>query len=653
MRRWSWLPGLWAAAFALRVGFVARGWREGLTGDPLYYHWQANLVGDGRGFLQPAEYHLSHLIRPGADHPPLHTIWLALWSAVGLDTVRWHLVAGSVMGATTVVLVALAARHLGGRRAAAAAGVLAAAWPNLVFWDIGGYAESTAAAAVALFVLLGVRYLERPGPGRLALVGMAGALAGLARSELVVLVLAVVPLALAVRPLDRRLVLRWVAGGLGAAAALVLPWSAYNQLRFEEPVPLSTGLGLVLASSNCDTAYQAPGIGYWSFACSWSGNIAGRTAQAPDQSVVDQKLRKAALHYIARRPERLPAVVTARVGRMAGVYAPDQSVDLAVANEGIERPFASAIVTTWWLGAALAIGGGIALRRRGHRLVPVLAPVLATALTAVITYGIVRFRAPAEPAVLVLAGVGVARLVEMATATPAGVTVPRGVAAPRRLSRRRAVQVGVAAAVLVALASTLLVVTTRRDRADLRATVRDRVGQSTPAPLGAEIDHFDEAGTLGAFPGVGQWEVATPGWVVSDGIARAVPSAAAPAVAVVEVDARSTFQVDVAQLRPGSGFVVRYEGPTDHWRVVVGPDGTDWVIERVTAAGVEPLGTFRPTPVITYGLGIWLEADALVVAEGATPLLRRPLPLDEGPTRVGITATSAETLFGAAALLEG
>ena len=58
-----------------------------------------------------------------------------------------------------------------------------------------------------------------------------------------------------------------------------------------------------------------------------------------------------------------------------------------------------------------AIAGGIVLRRRRVPLTPLVAQFVVVAVTALAIYGLVRFRVPAEVALVVLAAVGVDRLV--------------------------------------------------------------------------------------------------------------------------------------------------------------------------------------------------------------------------------------------------
>ena len=61
----------------------------------------------------------------------------------------------------------------------------------------------------------------------------------------------------------------------------------------------------------------------------------------------------------------------------------------------------------------MAVCGGIALYRRERRdLVIVLAPIVATGVTAALTFGSTRYRSLAEPSIALLAAVGVVLIAE-------------------------------------------------------------------------------------------------------------------------------------------------------------------------------------------------------------------------------------------------
>ena len=101
---------------AWRVGYVLVTKRHAAVwGDSVAYHYGANILADGKGFLDPLRYEFSGLEFPSAAHPPLYVTYLAAWSLVGLKSALWHRLASCLLGAATVGLVGLLGRRLAGR----------------------------------------------------------------------------------------------------------------------------------------------------------------------------------------------------------------------------------------------------------------------------------------------------------------------------------------------------------------------------------------------------------------------------------------------------------------------------------------------------------------------------------------------------------
>jgi hypothetical protein len=55
----------------------------------------------------------------------------------------------------------------------------------------------------------------------------------------------------------------------------------------------------------------------------------------------------------------------------------------------------------------LAVVGAVVVRRKGVTLIPLLAPAVIVRVVAAVFYGLVRFRAPAEVSIVVLAAVAI------------------------------------------------------------------------------------------------------------------------------------------------------------------------------------------------------------------------------------------------------
>lgn len=388
-----------------------------LLNDSIYYSIQAGLNSEGRWFQEALSG------QPGAEHGPLTSLYLTPWSLGGGDSVVWQRFAITLLGIATVPVVGLLARRampwpgvVADRAALVAAGI-AAAYPNLWINDSLVMSETPAMLLVALTLLVTIPPHPRPGGhrrpggppgsatrppmGRAAVVGVLGGLAALTRSELVLLVPGLALLMIA-RPSKRR-----VARGalmVVVATATLAPWTIYNLARFDEPVLLSTNDGTTWLGANCDEAYHDD-IGGWDVRCVGALEVAELPA---DPSVRSRQRRDAAFDYVGDHLGRLPVVVVARVGRLLDVYGLGSMVDMDGGEE--KAPWAAwAGIFCWWgLAVGAAVGWRDLARARAASRWFLVLPVATALLTAMVFYGAHRIRAPAEPAVVVLAAVAIA-----------------------------------------------------------------------------------------------------------------------------------------------------------------------------------------------------------------------------------------------------
>jgi len=405
-----WLLFATALGAVIRIAWLVARWNHPIGfEDAFFYHHQANFLADGKGFISPFPYLSSGISSPAAEHPPLYSLYLAVFSLMGATSVGWHQLATTLLGIGTVALIGLAGKEAGGTRVGIIAAFIAAIYPQLWYQDGIVWAEASAQAAVALFVLVAFRYVRRPSIRNLATVGLTGAIAAMTRTELVLLIpIGVLALALLTQPLGLGRRLKWaaMAGAVGVVA--LVPWAAFNLARFDQTTTLSSNLGLTLASANCDTTWYGPRIGYWSFWCAEASGT-NATLSGGDPSDVDAEARHQALTYIGDHKDRAPAVVAARIGRVAGLWRPWQQIRFDVV-EGRPEWLASAGMGTWWLVLLLAGFGIAALRRAGIATLPALIPVGVMVLGVITAFASTRYRASAEPAMVVLAAAGVVRL---------------------------------------------------------------------------------------------------------------------------------------------------------------------------------------------------------------------------------------------------
>lgn len=396
---------------ALRVAFVLTTTRHetGLY-DATYYNLQARTIVDGLGFFDDPflMFEDPDARRPAADHPPLTVIVLLPAALIGDPeasevAMRFTMV---LLGAATIALVGLLARALAGDVAGLVAAGIAAVNPNL--WINDGLIMSESLAVLLTVGLLLVVYRVLRGRRSwpwIASLGVVTALATLTRAELGLFApLVVLPTIVATRA-DRATFRRLVLAGC-AFVVVTGPWVAYNLGRFEEPTFVSNGLGLALRSGNCDETYHGDLL-------AWSAVFPPCTPSrdGAEQSVWDRELQSEALHYIRDNITRAPVVGLARLGRVWHVFRVAQSAELS-AGEG--RPawagWMAAVAT--WITVPLAVCGAVVLRRRGERTWPLGVSIVTTSLVLLAGIGgMLRYRAPAEPALAVLAAIGLVAIV--------------------------------------------------------------------------------------------------------------------------------------------------------------------------------------------------------------------------------------------------
>jgi len=427
-----------AVAFGVRVAYVAiakagpcpvilaDGTRAGsspsscLKGDELFYNAEANNVAAGHGFTEPftAILHPGEKSPPAADHPPLTVFvltpvaWLAEHAPLDSvikeplhDHVREDRYVMVLLGTVLVGLVGLLGRRIGGDAVGLVAAAIAALSPNIWVNDGLVMSETLTALTVVGVLLAALWWRDRPSVRRAALVGVLCGLAALARVEFALLVpLLAVAFALT---LPRPWADRWKHALVTVVVALVVvaPWVGFNLARFKDPTFVSTNDGLTLAGSNCDSVYDGSATGFWSLAC-------GVNPGPGDQSQASSVLRRRGLDYVKAHSSRLPVVVLARLGRTWSVFRP---LDMVQLNAGEDRePWVTRLgLIVYYPTMLFAIAGAAVLWRRRRRaaLWALLVPAIIVSINTIVTYGQTRFRAGAEPALALLAAVGIVAVV--------------------------------------------------------------------------------------------------------------------------------------------------------------------------------------------------------------------------------------------------
>ena len=383
-------------AFVFRLVYVVVRLRhEPFGGDSLYYSLQGHDLAHGRWFIEPFRFRIDHVTAPSAVHPPLFSLYLGMVSRLGADSALAHRIGACVAGAAAVGVIGLVGRRLAGDRAGLIAAVIAALYPYFWINDAVGLSESLLALTTALVLLAAYAFWRRPTPWRAVAFGAAIALVALTRAEAVILfAILALPMVIMAPGLDWRRRLERLGAMAIAGVVLIGPWVGYNIVRFEEPAYLSTGSGVTLVDTSCDVVYSGEFIGWWSFTC-----IPDRLAS--DEAVNDRENREVALRYVRRHKSELPKVVAARIGRMWGVFRPLQTADLDRRGINADRV---GLVASYVL-IPLAIWGLVLLGRRKEPMFPILVVAALVTITAALFYGAIRFRVPADVAIVACAAV--------------------------------------------------------------------------------------------------------------------------------------------------------------------------------------------------------------------------------------------------------
>ncbi len=281
--------------------------------------------------------------------------------------------------------------------------------------------ESLFQPVVAVVMMTAVAYADQPTTKRAVGVGVAVAVAALVRGEAALLGIVLLgPLMGLARTLRLRNRGRHLLMAGGAAVVVVAPWIVYNNIRFAEPVTLTSAPGSVLMAGSCDSVWSGPGLGFWrdcfterglwdEYEAAFPGIIGtGGDRTVYDESRIDAFNRRHAFDYIADNLSRYPVVMLARVGRVMEVFRVGDTLRSNWALEERGKRPSTAGLGFYYALVGPAIVGAVILRRADKRLTPLLAWWPMVIVTAAVTFGLTRYRVPVDMAMIILAGVGMA-----------------------------------------------------------------------------------------------------------------------------------------------------------------------------------------------------------------------------------------------------
>ena len=111
----------------MRVIFVLSTQNIYRNGDAAYYHYQANLLATGHGFIEPYTWNFYHQAVATAYHPPVWILYLSAFSLVGLNnTLAGLILAHTVLSVPYVLITVLATLQTFDRNLLKAAATLGA-----------------------------------------------------------------------------------------------------------------------------------------------------------------------------------------------------------------------------------------------------------------------------------------------------------------------------------------------------------------------------------------------------------------------------------------------------------------------------------------------------------------------------------------------
>jgi 4-amino-4-deoxy-L-arabinose transferase-like glycosyltransferase len=390
----SWLILIALAGLALRIGVDLGLRHRRIGGDGFRYHFGALFLADGQGFR--------NLFNPGVPdtgHPPAWTILLAGPTKLGLRTWLSHQIVTSFVGTATIVMVGVAARSAFGKGVGLIAAALAAVYPFFWIYEREVVSEPLAMFFIATLIWLAYKFIASPSAGlAIALGAVVGLLAMTKSDQLAIAFLLVAPLIASRREIERRRRFDWLVLAAVVCLAIMAPWSIYMSHRFHRTVLLTGSVGGAMAAGNCAQTYSGERLGYYVTICA-RGNI-----KPGDPFNVDNQLRHRAIEFMRSHERRTPVVMAARVGRTFGFFRPFQQMGLETERGTPKWVFRIAFFMYWAL-LPLAVAGAVIARRRDVPIYPFLVfPALAV-FTVLLTIGSVRYRAPAEVPLIMLAAV--------------------------------------------------------------------------------------------------------------------------------------------------------------------------------------------------------------------------------------------------------
>jgi hypothetical protein len=387
-------------AVAVRTVYVLVLTRHVTLGaDATWYYLQSGLLRHGIGYVDPRTFFADGRAVATGAWPPLYPAYLSLvvrWIGDSETTLR---LAGLLPAAITVALTGVLGRRVvRDDRVALLGALIVALLPFAIANDMAMMSETLSVPFTLGVLIAGHAIIRHPvAPWRYAVLGAVAALGALARSDVLITALVVIVVVFVTVRVPTSRALTGLATAAIAIALVLAPWALRNHARVGTYAITTTSYATAIAGSNCSNTYGGRDLGSWSFECI---HFDARTAD--NELAWSHRITRLGRNYATHHISRWPIVVPARVARAWGVWSPQRLAH----DESVETRRQGWQLAAWlvelpvFVFAAAAV---VAHRRRVRDIAILLAAPVAITVTAVVTYGNQRFRAPAEPSLALLA----------------------------------------------------------------------------------------------------------------------------------------------------------------------------------------------------------------------------------------------------------
>src|SRR5262245_42146108 len=420
---------MFAAALALRVIYVlvVHAGNARPSSDSIAYDELAWNLASGVGFQ------FMGVSAPYATAKAPLLPWLvSLVYRVTGHTYTAALLFQALLGALLPVLVRALGRNMFSLPVGRVAGWLAVVHPLLVFFSGYLLTESLFSVVVLAAIMASAAWLKQPRAGRALGAGILWGLASLARPTAlplpaVVAVWAWRPLGLSLRTGER---VRQLALLLLGVVLGVAPGTAPHAGVLREFVPISTGGGRTLLDANNPVVWDDPALRGGAISVAQVEPWVSRF-RSHSESEVDRMAQAVAVAFGLSRWREWPAVAWAKFARLWRVTALTETTGRWFQpGSWPDRLLALADPLLLWSLVVLpcALWGLVrtfGFSRRHFQLLP-LAVIGVFTAGSIVFWGALRLRVPAEPLVLLYAGVGMTDLYWRLRARRAGLELVRG-----------------------------------------------------------------------------------------------------------------------------------------------------------------------------------------------------------------------------------